>query len=165
MRPLKTEGRWGKIDRFRSYPVVDKVSEDHSRGKGPGRVHSSTRVVHLKHKKHVSNIYTSVCMHLTLDYMLRPCVFTPMRCPMVTEKPMERAADPRRPFLLSSVTAKMQMTSCMVRKTSTVVAIPRLMPGCSWKYTNMIKGDIWAERCSEWMHFIWIQPWFHILPH
>uniref|UniRef100_A0AAZ1X532 Uncharacterized protein n=1 Tax=Oreochromis aureus TaxID=47969 RepID=A0AAZ1X532_OREAU len=40
---------------------------------------------------------------------------------------MERAADPRRPFLLSSVTAKMQMTSCMVRKTSTVVAIPRLM--------------------------------------
>lgn len=46
---------------------------------------------------------------------------------------MERAADPRRPFLLSSVTAKMHTTSCMVRKTSTVVAIPRLMPGCSWK--------------------------------
>uniref|UniRef100_A0AAQ6IVY8 Uncharacterized protein n=1 Tax=Anabas testudineus TaxID=64144 RepID=A0AAQ6IVY8_ANATE len=38
---------------------------------------------------------------------------------------MESAADPRRPFLLSSVTAKMHTTSCMVRKTSTVVAIPR----------------------------------------
>lgn len=59
-----------------------------------------------------------------------------MRCPMVTEKPIERAADPRRPFLLSSVTAKMQTTSCMVRKTSTVVAIPRLIPGCSWKHTH-----------------------------
>lgn len=60
---------------------------------------------------------------------------TPMRCPMVTEKPMERAADPMRPFLLSSVTAKMHTTSCMVRKTSTVVAIPMLMPGCSCRYT------------------------------
>lgn len=59
-----------------------------------------------------------------------------MRCPTVTEKPMDRAADPRRPFLLSSVTAKMHTTSCMVRKTSTVVAIPRLMPGCSWRYTD-----------------------------
>lgn len=61
---------------------------------------------------------------------------TPMRWPIVTEKPMDRAADPKRPFLLSSVTAKMQTTSCMVRKTSTVVAIPKLMPGCSWKWTR-----------------------------
>lgn len=49
---------------------------------------------------------------------------------------MDRAAEPRRPFRLSSVTAKMHTTSCMVRKTSTVVAIPRLMPGCSWKSTT-----------------------------
>lgn len=50
---------------------------------------------------------------------------------MVIEKPMDRAAEPRRPFRLSSVTAKTQTTNCMVRNTSTVVAIPRLMPGCN----------------------------------
>lgn len=64
---------------------------------------------------------------------------TPIRCPMVTEKPMDRAADPMRPFLLSSVTAKMHTTSCMVRKTSTVVPIPRLMPGCSWRYNRWME--------------------------
>uniref|UniRef100_A0AAQ6IIX2 Uncharacterized protein n=1 Tax=Anabas testudineus TaxID=64144 RepID=A0AAQ6IIX2_ANATE len=37
----------------------------------------------------------------------------------------------RRPLRLSSVTAKMQTTSCRVRKISMVVAMPRLMPGCS----------------------------------
>lgn len=51
---------------------------------------------------------------------------------MSTEKPMAKAAEPRRPLRLSSVTAKMQTTSCRVRKTSMVVAIPTLMPGCSW---------------------------------
>ncbi|TNN73095.1 hypothetical protein EYF80_016581 [Liparis tanakae] len=61
---------------------------------------------------------------------------TPMRCPMVTEKPMDRAADPMRPFLLSSVTAKTHTTSCMVRNTSTVVAMPTLMPGCSCRRTE-----------------------------
>lgn len=72
-----------------------------------------------------------------------------MRCPMVTEKPMDRAADPRRPFLLSSVTAKMQTTSCMVRKTSTVVAIPRLMPGCSWRWTRGQKQiEVWEIVAS-----------------
>uniref|UniRef100_A0A8P4G349 Uncharacterized protein n=1 Tax=Dicentrarchus labrax TaxID=13489 RepID=A0A8P4G349_DICLA len=44
---------------------------------------------------------------------------------------MARAAEPRRPLRLSSVTAKMQTTSCRVRKTSMVVAMPRLIPGCS----------------------------------
>lgn len=55
---------------------------------------------------------------------------------MVTEKPMDRAADPRRPFRLSSVTAKTQITNCMVRNTSTVVPIPRLIPGCSCTHIN-----------------------------
>uniref|UniRef100_A0A8P4KF73 Uncharacterized protein n=1 Tax=Dicentrarchus labrax TaxID=13489 RepID=A0A8P4KF73_DICLA len=45
---------------------------------------------------------------------------------------MDRAADPRRPFLLSSVTAKMHTTSCMVRKTSTVVAIPSVGGDLRW---------------------------------
>lgn len=65
---------------------------------------------------------------------------------MVTEKPMDRAADPRRPFLLSSVTAKMHTTSCMVRKTSTVVAIPRLMPGYSWRFTDRHKNLCISQR-------------------
>lgn len=60
-------------------------------------------------------------------------ILTPSRCPMSTEKPMAKAAEPRRPLRLSSVTAKMQTTSCRVRKISMVVAMPRLMPGCSWK--------------------------------
>uniref|UniRef100_A0AAY5JXE2 Uncharacterized protein n=1 Tax=Esox lucius TaxID=8010 RepID=A0AAY5JXE2_ESOLU len=46
---------------------------------------------------------------------------------------MARAAEPRRPLRLSSVTAKMQTTSCSVRNTSIVVAMPKLMPGCSWR--------------------------------
>lgn len=58
-------------------------------------------------------------------------VFTPRRCPMSTEKPMAKAAEPRRPLRLSSVTAKMQTTSWRVRKISIVVAMPKLMPGCS----------------------------------
>lgn len=88
---------------------------------------------------------------------------TPMRCPMVTEKPMDRAADPRRPFLLSSVTAKMQITSCMVRKTSTVVPIPRLMPGCSWRYTCGQKHICMNERSlqneDDYKYGVWY-PWF-----
>lgn len=52
---------------------------------------------------------------------------------MSTEKPMAKAAEPSRPLRLSSVTAKMQTTSCRVRKISIVVAMPRLIPGCSWK--------------------------------
>ena len=55
---------------------------------------------------------------------------------MVTEKPMDRAAEPMRPFLLSSVTANTHTTSCMVRKTSTVVPMPRLMPGCNYSHTQ-----------------------------
>lgn len=35
--------------------MVDKVSEDYSRGKRPGRVHSSTSVVHLKHNTPISS--------------------------------------------------------------------------------------------------------------
>lgn len=81
---------------------------------------------------------------------------------MVTEKPMDRAAEPRRPFLLSSVTAKMHTTSCMVRKTSTVVAIPRLMPGCSWKSTTATNQTFHrANTCANaslTFHFIDLKP-------
>lgn len=79
-----------------------------------------------------------------------------MRCPMVTEKPMDRAADPRRPFLLSSVTAKMQTTSCMVRKTSTVVAIPRLMPGCSCRCTDGQKQLHESNKLNCLFYFIYL---------
>lgn len=70
-------------------------------------------------------------------------MLTPIRWPMVIEKPIARAAEPRRPFRLSSVTAKTQTTNCMVRNTSTVVAMPRLMPGCSCrdiKYKKSFKN-------------------------
>ncbi|KAG9340275.1 hypothetical protein JZ751_021722 [Albula glossodonta] len=46
------------------------------------------------------------------------CDTDTIMCPSMTEKPMERAAEPMRPLRLSSVTAKMQTTSCSVRKIS-----------------------------------------------
>lgn len=44
--------------------MVDEVPEEHSRGKGPSRVHSSTGVVHLKHKSLVTGLCCKICILL-----------------------------------------------------------------------------------------------------
>lgn len=103
-------------------------------------MHQKARVCSLINLK---NNCENIC---SLSWLL-----TPNRCPMSTEKPMARAAEPRRPLRLSSVTAKTQMTSWRVRKISIVVAMPRLMPGCSCKrpFRKMTRRKLKLKcRCS-----------------
>lgn len=46
--------------------MVDEVPEEHSWGKGPSRVHSSTSVVHLKHKTLVTVLHFKLCTCIEL---------------------------------------------------------------------------------------------------
>ena len=50
--------------------MVDEVPEEHSRSEGPGRVHSSTGVVHLQNKK---ACVTLLCCKIFNYYII--CVF------------------------------------------------------------------------------------------
>lgn len=61
-----------------------------------------------------------------------PILPTPRRCPTATERPMERAGEPRLSSRRSSVEAKMHRTSWKVRKSSTVTACPVVVSLCSW---------------------------------
>lgn len=58
---------------------------------------------------------------------------TPRRCPTATERPMERAGEPRLSSRRSSVEAKTHRTSWKVRNSSTVTACPVVVSLCSWK--------------------------------
>ena len=96
----------------------------------------------------------SVCLSLQGGWNQWPQP-TPRRWPRATENPMERAGVPTLSPRRSSVEAKMQSTSCSVRKSSTVTAWPAVELLLSWgqrrEHTERAPhtGVIFLPTCSQ----------------